>query len=151
MPTGAEFNVPVKKAFLQRAGLFGAVGLIVSALKNWDNKQPTALNVSSWGLTPIDPKMHMSFGNNVGDRKYYEYYIEPNEQLYVLGTAANSPQAPNNVLVKKGENEPTFLISDKSEKQLVGSLRWQMIGGFAIGGLMFIGGILLLLYYLKVF
>ena len=149
-PDDAEFNIQIKKMFLQRAGLFGAVGTIVSTLKNWDNNNESSMDVATWGLTPIDTKSHLSFGDNVGDRKYYEYYVEPDDDLFVLGTAANSPQAPDNVLIRKGENEPTYIISDRSEKELIGSLKWTMIGGFVFGGISFIGGIVMLLFFMEI-
>ena len=149
-PDDAEFNVQVKKVFLQRAGIFGAFGTIASTLKNWDSNNESSMDVTTWGLTPIDPKSHTSFGNHTGDRKYYEYYIEPDDDLFVLGTAANSPQAPNNVLIRKGENEPTYIISDRSEKELIGSLKWTMIGAFVFGGLFFIIGIVILLSFMKI-
>jgi hypothetical protein len=144
-PAGAEFLVPVKKVFLQKAGLFGAINTIVNALRNWDQHKAKSLDVSSWGLAPIDPKKRVSFGDRVGDRKYYEYFIEPDESLFVMGTAANDAKIQNNVLIRKGENEPTFIISNKSEKEVLGSLKWQMIGFFALGSVLFIVGILLML------
>jgi hypothetical protein len=147
-PTGAEFNVPVKRVFLQKAGLFGAVNLIVNSLKNWDNRKQVNLNVSSWGLIPLDPKSQGSFINRVGDRKYYEYFIEPDETLFVMGTAVNSGDiGGGNVLIKKGDNEPVFIISNKSEKELLSSLKWQMIGFFVFGGLLFLGGVVLMLHF----
>ncbi len=144
-PHGAEFNVSAKKVFLQRAGLLGGLGNILNDLKGWDNNQATSLNVSAWGLTALDPTNHLSFGGSVGDRKYYEYYIEPEEALFVVGTADNDSRVPNNVLIKKGVNEPTFIISNKSERELLGSLMWQMIACFVFGGAFFIGGIFWLL------
>ncbi|MBU1976075.1 MAG: E3 ubiquitin ligase family protein [Nanoarchaeota archaeon] len=144
-PEGAEFNVPVKKVFLQKAGLFGAFNTILGALKNWDNQKTTAIDVAKWKLTPLDPKQRVSFGSRVGDRKYYEYYIEPDENLFILGTAAN--EGANKVVLKKGENEKTYMISNRSEKELVKGLKLQMIAFFAIGGIVFLGGILLILYF----
>jgi len=148
-PDGAEFNVQVKKAFLQRSGIFGAFGSIVNTLKNWDSNNESSMDVDAWGLTPIDPKSHSSVGSNVGDRRYYESYVEPDDDLFVLGTAANSPQAPDNVLIRKGENEPTYIISDKSEKEVIGSLKWTMIGAFVFGGIFSIIGIALLYIFIE--
>ncbi len=149
-PDDAEFNVQVKKVFLQRAGIFGAFGTIINTLKNWDSNDESSMDDSTWGLTPIDTKSHMSFGNNVGDRKYYEYYVEPDDNLFVLGTAANSSTAQDGVLIRKGENEPTYIISDRSEKELIGSLKWSMIGAFVLGGIFFIIGIVILLSFMEI-
>lgn len=137
-PTDAEFHVDVKRVFLQRAGMFGGISSIISALTNWGNNQDSFLDVKSWNLEPLDPKNAFAFRfNSVGDRKYYEYFIEPNESIYVLGTAANDRNAPNNVVILKGENEPTFIISNKSEQELLKSLKWAVIG-FFIGSIILI-------------
>ena len=83
-------SAQVKKVFLQRAGIFGAFGSIVNTLKNWDSNNESSMDVTAWGLTPIDTKSHTSFGDHAGDRKYYEYYVEPDDDLFVLGTAAST-------------------------------------------------------------
>jgi hypothetical protein len=137
-PKGAEYNVPAKKAFIQRAGLFGAFNLIINALNGWDGK--SRIDMSTWNLAPIKPGQ-IIMSPRVGDRKYTEYYIEPGSSLYVLGTAANDSQ----ILIRKGENEKTFIISDRSEKELLGNMKWQMLGAFALGGILFIAGIVLII------
>jgi len=142
-PKNANFNVDYKKVFLQKAGFFGIFGVIGNALKNWDSNDQSNLDIGTWGLIPIDTKSHLSFNSRVGDRKYYEKYIEPDADLFVLGTAANNPQVSNDVFIHQGENEPTFIISDKSEKELVGSLKWKMIGSFVFGAIFFIIGVML--------
>ncbi|MDO9517644.1 MAG: GIDE domain-containing protein [Methanosarcinaceae archaeon] len=141
-PINADFNVDDKKIFLQKAGLFGMFGIIGNALKNWDSNNQSNLDIGTWGLIPVK-KSNWSFNNRVGDRKYYERYIEPDANLFLLGTAANNPQASNDVFIHKGENEPTFIISDKSEKELVGSLKWKMIGSFVFGAIFFIIGVMI--------
>ncbi len=146
-PTGAEFSVAVKKAFLQKAGLFGGITSLISLLKNWDEGPAEALDVSNMNLVPVDPGAIFSFGSRVGDRKYFEYYLEPGENLFVMGTAAGDREAPNNVVIRKGENHPTFIISNKSEKDLLRSLKWQMIGCYAGGGAMLIIGVVVLLHF----
>lgn len=147
-PDDADFEIEYKKAFLQRSGIFGAFGSIVNTLKDWDSNNKSSMDVDAWGLTPMDPKSHSSVGSNVGDRRYYESYVEPDDDLFVLGTAANSPQAPNNVLIRKGENEPIYIISDKSEKEVIGSLKWGMIAAFGIGGTFSIVGVVLLYVFI---
>ncbi|NQT18158.1 MAG: hypothetical protein HQ592_00530 [Planctomycetes bacterium] len=123
-PTGAEFNLRVKKLYLQKAGLGSLLSLILPGRRTEDSE-----------LIELDPEESGFFRMySVGDRKYFEYFIEPDEQMYVLGTAANSPSAPDNVLIRKGQNRPTFIISDRSEKELIGKLRAQMLGSFAVGG-----------------
>jgi len=153
-PQGGEFNVPIKKMFLQKPGMIISLGPIVNLLKDLDKGENVQFNASSLNLVPIDPK-NINVGGVVfgtrgprrGDRRYYEYYIEPGENVYVMGTAANNPGVPNNVYIHKGENEPTFIISNRSEKELLKSIMWQMIGCFAFGGIMFIAGIIMALYF----
>jgi hypothetical protein len=164
-PQGAEYNVKIKKIFLQRVGSFGDIRTIVNALKDWDNNKQPDLKVSTWGLTPIDIKPYLSLDSNtriragtenssregakVGDRKYYEYYIEPDEELFVMGTAGNNLQT-NDVLIHKGVNEPTFIISDMSEKGLLGAIKKNMIGSFIFGGFIIIVGVSVLLLSLNI-
>lgn len=105
-PDGAEYNLDVRKVFLQRA--LGSE------------------------MEEIDTDRIFGF-YTVGDRKHYEYFILPGEEVYVLGTAAIDKTAPGEIAVEQGENERMFLISDHSEKELLSSFRWQMIGGFAFG------------------
>jgi hypothetical protein len=144
-PQKAEINVSLKKVFLQKAGIFSAFNNILSALTNWDNpKTKSSMDTSNWGLVPLNTKgSFFSMGGTVGDRKYYEYYFEPGEHLYIIGTATT---AKNSIYIAKGENEPTFIISNKSEKELVKSFKWQMIGSFIIGGVFLIAGIIYILY-----
>ncbi|MFP4111604.1 MAG: GIDE domain-containing protein [Candidatus Woesearchaeota archaeon] len=149
-PNGANFDIPLKRLFLQKAGLFGNLGNLVNTLKNWDSYMKGDVSAQALNLVPIDVNKGITF-NRVGDRKYYEYFLEPDEETYILGTAANDSSAPNNVLVKKGENEPTFIISNKSEKELLGSLKTKMILSFIGGGLLIIIGIILFLYNLGLF
>lgn len=144
-PSGAEFNIDPKKVFLQKAGLIGAFNVISSALKNFDNNPNNDVDISKWNLTELDPKKDRTFMNTVGDRKYYEYFLQDNETLFVLGTAANEA---SKISIKKGVNEPTFIISDKSEKDLLKNMKFKMIG-FLLGG--FILSIIGLVILLRLF
>lgn len=149
-PTNAEFNVTLKKSFYQRGGFFGAIGMVIDLLSDWDNDNTTDLNISTWGLEPMEPGVHITFGTSVGDRKYYEYYLAPNEDVYVLGTAKSSQSRPGHVWIEKGSNEPTFIISSKSEKELLSSLKMQFLMLFVAGGAVVLGGILIFLYLIGV-
>jgi hypothetical protein len=144
-PSEAEMDVSVKKVFLQKAGLFGGLESFFGLLRNWDENVGSDLDVASLKLTPINPKSWMSFVNRVGDRRFFEHYLEPGENLFVMGTAKSSSEPGNALLVSKGENEPTFLVSNKTEEELLSSLKWMMIacyGGAVIG--IAIGAVLLL-------
>ena len=132
-PKNAELKINVRKVFLQKAGLFGNFTSIYSSLKMFDNGANSSFDVKKLNLIPIE-NSKISFGNRVGDRKFYEQYITDNDNLYILGTAANNASTNNKVQILKGENEPTFIISDKSEKSLLKKMGWG-IAGFLIGGI----------------
>ena len=59
-----------------------------------------------------------------------------------MGTAANDSSAPNNVMLKKGENEPTFIISNKTEEEVMGSFKWQMWGLLILAGILEVAGVI---------
>jgi len=67
----------------------------------------------------------MSYGNQ---RRYREYYVEPDKEVYVFGKAMERPgfkgSATNeeNVVINKDKETPMFLISDKSEKELLSTM-----------------------------
>jgi len=61
------------------------------------------------------------------ERKYTEEYITPGEAVYVLGKALERPGEASvtnarNLVVNTDESTPVFLISDRSEKELLSSL-----------------------------
>ena len=61
-----------------------------------------------------------------------EYCIEPDQWYDVTGTCAENPHAADEHdrnLIKKGENEPTFLISSKDKAGVEASLRWKAFVG----------------------
>ena len=149
-PDGAEISVGVKKAFYQRSGLFGAIGLIIKALDSYNNNDPSGMNVTGWNLEPMDPHRMSTWGASVGDRRYYEYYLEPNENLFLIGTASPDNTAPNNVVVKKGENEKTFIISNKKEEEVLKGMMWTWLALFIIGAIVELLGVILLLFSFEV-
>lgn len=60
------------------------------------------------------------------DRKYIEWIIRPGENVYVNGYASKEKgESSEYAVIKEDENETTFLISDKSEKQLIKSKKWK--------------------------
>ena len=134
-PEKAEFDVKPHKAFYQRVG----TGIIFSAILRALKKES---RIDIGGMSPIDPGQMFFGGARVGDRRYYEYLISPSEDVYVLGTAGHDQKGKN--VVKKGVNEKTFIISDMSEKELAKQIKLIMILSFVIGGLFFLGGVVLL-------
>jgi len=73
--------------------------------------------------------------------RYREYFIEPGEELYVMGTAGDNPYVENttstkneeDVMIQKGNNKQFYYISDKSEHEVLKNFRWKIFGGL-VGG-----------------
>lgn len=83
----------------------------------------------------------MDFGNHA--YRFTEYCLVAGRPTNVLGTCMENPNPADEGdlnLIKKGENEKTFLITTKSEKQLEGSLRLQAILMIFIGAVLILGG-----------
>lgn len=76
--------------------------------------------------------------------KYKEYFVEPKDSLYIIGTAKDNPfmeeaaakKGVEDVMIGKGLHEKIYYISDKHEKELLKTLRWQSIGGIFGGALL---------------
>ncbi|HJW97036.1 MAG TPA: GIDE domain-containing protein [archaeon] len=87
--------------------------------------------------------------------RYTEWFIEPKEKLYVMGTAADNPNVKltakgmENVIIKKGENEGAFYVSDKSEKDILSSLNWTIILGVFGGAALAVGCLAFLIFYFQ--
>ncbi len=139
--TGAEFNLPVKRLYLQKARSFGTLSYLLKVLKAQKENKKKKSDIS-WNFIPLNLKKKVFFNSRVGDRRFYEYYLESGENLFVIGTAVRTA---HKVLIKKGKKEPTFMISNQSEKELFHSLKWQMIGCFVFGSLLFLTGIVVFL------
>jgi hypothetical protein len=83
----------------------------------------------------------MDFGNH--EYRFTEYCLVAGKPTNVLGSCTENPNPADEDdrnLIKKGENEKTFLISTKSEKQLEGSLRLQAFFMIIIGAALIVGG-----------
>ncbi len=147
-PDGADFEVECKKVYYQEGkGFFSSFAAVASRIKaldflNRNNLERFVSDAESCVLVEGSPGLR---GTSVGDRKYLEHYIESGDNLFVIGTAANDPKAPDNVLIRKGRNEKAFMISDRPEKGLLKKLKKTMIISFIIGGICFVIGLVLLL------
>jgi len=152
-PDRAEINVSFKRAYYQKGkGIFGSIaafGKIIKALKDFDPNDPMALDVEGLELEPMESRTGLQ-STRPGDRKYLEYYIETGDTLFVLGTAAHDPEAPDKVIIKRGRNEKTFIICDKEEKKILKDMKKLMIVCFVIGGLFFAAGIVMLFQILNI-
>jgi hypothetical protein len=83
--------------------------------------------------------------------RFREYILEPNNNLYIMGTAGDNPfmeegwaqTGIEDVMIQKGEN--IYYISDKSEKEVVKRLGWQSVLSILGGALLIVFGVLNLL------
>jgi len=148
-PDGADFMISQHRIFYQRAGFMGSFTRIIEAFKNWDRTKTDLLDRKGWELEEVTGDSFISFGSTVGDRKYYEYFILPDDTLYVLGSAASRDGAPGGVYICKGDNEKTYIISDSSEKGLLSKIRNGVILSFVFSVAAITGGILLFLKFTR--
>jgi hypothetical protein len=87
--------------------------------------------------------------------RYTEYFIEPGDKLYILGTAAENrgtvagARHTDNIVIEKGENEKMFYISDRSEKEILASLGWKVKLGVFGGAALIVGCLAFMLFYLQ--
>jgi hypothetical protein len=90
--------------------------------------------------------------------RYSEYFIAPKDKLYIMGTASDNPfvedatakQGIEDIMITKGEHEKFYYISDKSEREILGSLRLKAMGGIFGGALLAVGCLALILLYIGV-
>jgi hypothetical protein len=86
----------------------------------------------------------LSFEGFLGINKkmrYTEWNICPKDKLYIMGSADDNPYVEEttgqkneeDIMIQKGKNNPFYLISDKPEKEILGSLRWKVTGGLVFG------------------
>ncbi|MCX6814536.1 MAG: GIDE domain-containing protein [Candidatus Aenigmarchaeota archaeon] len=87
--------------------------------------------------------------------RYTEWFIEPKEKVYVMGTASDNPNVKltakgmENVIIRKGQNEGTFYVSDKSEKEILSSLGWKVMLGVFGGAALAVGCLAFILFYMR--
>jgi hypothetical protein len=149
-PDDADIKAPLKHMYQQTRGSIWTIDSIREVLADWNNDHITKLDTSEWQLTPIDTSKWLVISPQVGDRRYYEYYLEPGERLYILGTAESEPEALNNVVIRKGINEPTFIISYETEEELLKTLKIQATGLMVVGCILIIVGIVIGSYLTRI-
>jgi hypothetical protein len=144
VPYGAKIEAKAKNAYYQDRGKGWGRKTIVTAFRDFDKTNINVLDFNRSELRPIDPNQLIFKMVRVGDRRYYEFFIEPDEKLYIIGTAAHNPEYDPEVFIKKGKNEPLFLISYKSENKLSGTIKLKSIGLLLFGSILLILGIVIL-------
>lgn len=85
------------------------------------------------------------------DRRYTEWIVAPDENVYVMGEAMERPQfdgsAQNerNIIISSDEDTPWFTISDSSEKELIDEMQTGLVLRFIGGGLGMLAGYAIIL------
>jgi len=104
----------------------------------------------------IKTKDFFGFGHRM---RFREYIIEPGDKVYVMGSAGDNPfledatsvYGVNDVMIKKGKNDKIFYISDKSEKDIIKTLRSGIFIKLFGGGALSVGCLWVILIYLGLF
>jgi hypothetical protein len=85
------------------------------------------------------------------DRKYIEWFIEPGENVYVFGYASNERDEQGEyTVIKDNPAQEMFMISDKSEKELVKGKKWRSRGYLFAGATGALSIYSLLLFFLRI-
>jgi hypothetical protein len=90
-----------------------------------------------------------AFGLSGGPYRVTEKCFLADSDCFVLGTCAENPDAKSEEdrnIIRKGENEKTFLISTKGERRIGRSLRLQAFGLVFLGAALIVGGVALALH-----
>jgi len=81
-----------------------------------------------------------------------EYVIRPGQECFISGTCAENPQPDNERdrnLIRKGQTEPTFLISCQAERQATSEVRGRSLKMVLGGAALTLGCLALLLWHLN--
>jgi hypothetical protein len=116
-------------------------GSNIPGAKAMDKGLAVAQKMELLGVSIGSGGIRMDFGNQVF--RLTEYCLPAGKPTNVLGTCTENPNpvnAEDGNLIKKGENEKTYLISTKTEEKLEKSLKLQALFMILIGGLLIIGG-----------
>jgi len=132
-PTGAKISIPVDNVFETGLGRNPTAGVKQFLRNN---------SLSSEGKI---------FGFNK-TMKFSEWFISPNDKLYILGTAADNPyrkeatasDSIEDVMITKGKNQKTYYITDKHEQYIIRNLNIYVALGLGLGSLLIIVSLLFL-------
>ncbi len=86
--------------------------------------------------------------------RYREYILQPNDQLYIIGTAGDNPYVEDatgqknedDIMIQKGENEKFYYISDQPEEDILSRLKWKVVGGLFGGAALMVIGLAYILF-----
>jgi hypothetical protein len=114
----------------------------------------TVQQIESLGTAPQIDSLAALQGSAVsglrgGPYRVTEKCFLADSDCIILGTCAENPDAKSDEdrnLIRKGENEKTFLISTKGERTIGRSLRLQAFGLVFLGAALILGGFALALH-----
>ena len=78
--------------------------------------------------------------------RYIEWFIAPNDKLYIMGTASDNPyveeataeKGVEDIMIHKGKNEKFFFISDRAESDILNKFTFKAYGGIIIGSFLIV-------------
>ena len=78
--------------------------------------------------------------------RYTEWYIAPNDKLYIMGTASDNPyvkeasaeKGVEDVMINKGKNEKFFYISDRGERSVLRRFSLKAYAGIISGSFLIV-------------
>jgi hypothetical protein len=147
-PTGADFTLNVHSEYRHSGGFLGGIKRFVDRLSDWNGSDQSIIDSMPINeLERVDPGKLLNW-YSIGDRRIREYCLEPEEKLFMIGSATDDPESPGEVIIKKGTNNPMFLIGDRGEKAMLSSLRGKWLTFFIVGFIAVVGGLALLLHKL---
>ncbi len=137
-PSEAEFNLEVHREYKHDSGFFGGVSRLIERLSNWDASDKRVID--SMPMSELKEVDASSFGwYSIGDRRIREYCLEVGEKLFLIGTAVSDPDRTGEALICKGSNNPMYFIGDRSEKEMLSSLKWKIVTQLGIGVIAILG------------
>jgi hypothetical protein len=104
--------------------------------------------LGSLGVSLTEGGLSMDFGLGQSYR-FTEYCLPAERECNILGTCAENPSPKDDHdrnLIRKGQNEKTFLITSQSEKQIEKSLRRRAFGMIVLGAVVMVGAVAIALH-----
>ena len=136
-PSEAEVNLEIYCEYKHDPGAFGGFSRFLERLSNWDAKTDVI------GSMPVSELKRVDSGGwnwySIGDRRIREYCLVPGQRLFLIGTAKSDPERTGEALIGKGDNNPMYFIGDKSEKEMLSSLKWKIVAQLGIGVVLLAG------------
>jgi hypothetical protein len=139
-PTDDHLRAYLNGSFTQaRAALQGSN---IPGAKVMDKGLAVAQKMQMLGVSIGADGISMDFGNHA--YRFTEFCLPAGRPTHVLGTCTENPNPADENdrnLIKKGQNEKTYLISTKSEEKLEGSLKLQAFVMSFLGAALILGGV----------